>query len=59
MASTPIYCGIDLQARTMYICFLNQAGDMLLHQNISTKPDQFLKVIEPYRGNLIVFGECI
>jgi hypothetical protein len=23
----PFYCGIDLHARTMYVCILNQAGD--------------------------------
>jgi hypothetical protein len=53
------YCGIDLHARTMYICILNQAGDMLLHKDITTKPDLFFKAIEPYRGNLVVAAECI
>ena len=26
----PFYCGIDLHARTMYVCILNQAGKTLL-----------------------------
>jgi hypothetical protein len=43
----------------MYICILNQAGDMLLHKDITTKPDLFFKAIEPYRGNLVVAAECI
>lgn len=53
------YCGIDLHARTMYNCILDQAGDTVLHKNINTKADLFLKIIEPYRDNLAVSAECI
>ena len=28
------YCGIDLHARSMYLCILNQAGDIVLHRNM-------------------------
>ena len=28
----PFYCGIDLHARTMYLCILNQAGEIVLHR---------------------------
>ena len=27
------YCGIDLHARTMYMCILDQAGAIVLHRN--------------------------
>ena len=53
------YCGIDLHARTMYLCILNQAGDTLLHKNINTKAEQLLRTIDPYRENLVVAAECI
>jgi len=53
------YCGIDLHARTMYLCILNQAGDILLQQNIKSEPKAFLRVIEPYREDLVVAVECI
>ena len=53
------YCGIDLHARTMYLCILNQAGDVLLHQNIRCNPAFFLRAIEPYREDLAVAVECI
>ena len=33
------YCGIDLHARTMYLCILNQDGEILLHRNMNTSPD--------------------
>ena len=27
------YCGIDLHARTMYLCILNRDGEMLMHSD--------------------------
>ncbi len=53
------YCGIDLHARTMYTCILDQAGDTVVHKNLNTKPALFLRTIEPYRDNLVVAAECI
>jgi transposase len=55
----PFYCGIDLHARAMYVCILNQAGETLLHRNMKTTPDAFLKVIAPYRPNIVVAVECM
>ena len=52
-------CGIDLHARTMYLCVLDQGGDVLLHQNIPCEPKIFLRTIEPYRDDLVVGVECI
>ncbi len=43
----------------MYNCILDQAGNTLLHKNINTKPELFLKIIEPFRDNLVVAAECI
>jgi transposase len=53
------YCGIDLHARTMYLCILNQDGEILLHRNMSAGPDPFLKAIAPYREDLVVCVACI
>jgi transposase len=53
------YCGIDLHARTMYLCVLNQAGEVLLHRNMKAAPEPFLKAIAPYREDLVVCVECI
>jgi transposase len=53
------YCGIDLHARTMSVCILNQAGEILVHQNVKANPETFLKVITPYRDDLVVAVECI
>jgi transposase len=53
------YCGIDLHARSMYLCILDRDGKIVLHHNMASAPDPFLKAIEPYRGNLVVGVECI
>jgi transposase len=53
------YCGIDLHARAMYVCILNQAGETLLHRNMKTTPEAFLNVIAPYRPDIVVAVECM
>jgi transposase len=53
------YCGIDLHARTMYVCILNQAGDILVHQNMKSSPDALLRTIAPYRDDIVVAVECV
>ena len=32
------YCGIDLHARTLYVCILDAAGQGLVHQNLPARP---------------------
>ena len=53
------YCGIDLHTKKMYVCILDNKGEILLHKNIPTKSNAFLKLIEPYREDLVVGVECI
>src|SRR5437879_763755 len=53
------YCGIDLHARTMYLCVLNQQGEILLHRNMPCAPELFLKAVAPYREDMAVAVECI
>jgi transposase len=54
------YCGIDLHARTMYVCILDhESGDIVLHRNLRCDPQRFLNTIAPYRDDLVVGVECI
>ena len=54
------YCGIDLHARTMYVCILDhEDGKVVLHRNMRCEPDRFLQAIAPYRDDLVVGVECI
>ena len=55
----PFYCGIDLHARTMYVCILSQSGEVLVHRNMQTDPETFLHVVAPYRQGLVVAVECL
>jgi len=46
------YCGIDLHARCMYLCILNQAGEVVLHQDLPAGPEPFLQAIAPCREDV-------
>jgi transposase len=54
------YCGIDLHARTMYLCVLkHESGEVVLHRNLRCEPDAFLHAVAPFREDLVVGIECI
>jgi transposase len=53
------YCGIDLHARSMYLCILNQEGAIFFHRHMPAGPEPFLKAIAPYREDLVVCVECL
>jgi hypothetical protein len=53
------YCGIDLHARPMSLCILTQDGEIMLHQNMKTSPETFLKAIAPSRDDLVVAVACL
>lgn len=53
------YCGIDLHARSMYVCVLDSQGEILLHRNMACSPESFLKSIAPYREDMAVAVECM
>jgi hypothetical protein len=55
----PFYCGIDLHARSMYVCIVNHDGEMLLHRNMKAAPEPFLKALAPYRDDLVVAVACM
>ena len=53
------YCGIDLHARSMYVCIVDANGAIVLHQNLASSPANFLQAIAPYREGLVVAAECM
>jgi transposase len=55
----PFYCGIDLHARTMSLCMLDQAGETRWHRNMQATPEALLKAIAPYRGQIVLAAECM
>src|SRR5262245_2328071 len=53
------YVGVDLHARTLYVCVLDQAGAVRLSRNLPAKPEPFLAAIAPFRPDLLVGCECV
>ncbi len=53
------HCGVDLHSGAMYVCILDAAGELVVHQNIPTRPKTFLRLIKPYRQDLVVAAECM
>ena len=53
------YCGIDLHARTMYVCIMDNEGKVLTHKNMMTTAENLIEVIEPYRSDVVPAVECI
>lgn len=53
------YCGIDLHARSLYVCIIDQQGEVLLHKEIKARPEPLLAMLEPFRDDLAVGVECM
>ena len=53
------YCGIDLHAKKMFLCVLDEQGSIVLHRNIKTDPDSLRRVLEPFREDLVIGVECM
>ena len=52
-------CGIDLHARSLYVCILDDAGQSIVHKQIKASPDALLKLIAPYQSDLVIGVECM
>jgi hypothetical protein len=48
------FYGADLHANSIYRCILNGEGAIVLQRNIRTDPEVFLKIIAPYREDIVV-----
>jgi transposase len=43
----------------MYVCIVNHHGEILVHHNSNANPETFLKVIAPYREDMVVAVACM
>ncbi len=55
----PYYCGIDLHARILYVCIIDQQGEVCLHKEIPANPKLLYQLLEPYIGQVVVGVECM
>jgi hypothetical protein len=51
--------GLDLHARSLYVCMVNQAGEMLVHRNRPAAPEPSRQAIAPCRADGVVWVEGI
>ena len=53
------YIGIDLHARTMYICVINNIGETVFHKNMECSRDNLELVTNTFGKDIVVGVECI
>ncbi len=53
------YCGIDLHARTMHVCILDQQGEVVCDKKLPCQPKALLTAIAPFRDGLVIGVECM
>jgi hypothetical protein len=59
-STTQFNCGIDLNARQLYVCLMDRDGKKLVHTDIKNNDfDYFLKLLAPYRHDLTACAECM
>jgi hypothetical protein len=58
-AETRFYAGIDLHARSLFLCILDRDGQTRYARNLPTRPEPFLRAVQPFRGGLVVGCECM
>jgi len=47
-------CGIDLHAKSMYVCLMDRAGQIQYHRNLKNDFALLTQAIEPYRKSLSI-----
>ena len=47
-------CGIDLHARTMYVCIMDRSGEIRFHRNLKNDFSLLQQALKPYRRSLSV-----
>ncbi len=53
------YCGIDLHIKNLYVCILDQEGEVLIHKNIKANPKALMTLIKPFLDGLVIGVECM
>ena len=53
------YIGIDLHARTMYICVINNLGETVFHKNMECSTDNLELVTNTFGNDIVIGVECI
>jgi hypothetical protein len=52
-------CGIDLHARLLSVCILDQAGNDVCQTQIPADKQRLLDTLAPFRTDVVVCVECL
>jgi transposase len=55
----PFYCGIDLHARLLAVCIVDQAGTVVYRKQLPAEPQVLLDALAPFRPDVAVAVECL
>jgi transposase len=58
-ADTRFYAGVDLHARSLFLCILDRDGQDRFARNLPAAPEPFLKAVQPFRAGLVVGCACL
>src|SRR5262249_34541150 len=58
-ATAASYVGVDLHARTLFVCVLDHDGTVQLSRNLPARPQPFLDAVASFRPDLLVGCECM
>src|SRR5262245_36567717 len=58
-ADTRFYAGVDLHARSLFLCTLDRDGQERFTRNLPAAPAPFLRAVQPFRDGLVVGCECM
>ena len=53
------YAGIDLHARTLHLCVLDSAGNVVYDKDLPARPETLLRALAPFREDLVLGVECM
>ena len=53
------YLGIDLHAREMYLCVLDQAGEVRFHRNMPADPEHLERAISPFVEDIVIGADLL
>src|SRR5262245_12675725 len=56
---TRFYAGVDLHARSLFLCVLDRDGHELFARNLPAAPEPFLQAVQPFRDGLVVGCEGV
>jgi transposase len=58
-AGARFYAGVDLHARSLFLCVLDHEGQERFARNLPAAPAPFLRAVAPFREGLVVGCECL